>query len=121
MNGVYEPVPGQLHNGRAVYTKAGSSTLCLRYTLDDHWAVSRALDKDTNNDAGYAFSEEFGLALPEDVKSWKINDELQPSVQVVTLTAQVRVRMCVNVFTFVFVRCGLTRVPVGRMCMCVCV
>ena len=91
VNGVYEPVPEQLHNGRAVYTKAGSPELCLYCTPDDQWAVSRAKDMDTNNNAGYAFSAGSGLAFPQDGKSWKINDELQPSMLVVTLTAQVRV------------------------------
>ena len=96
VNGVYEPVQGELYNGHAVYCKAGEPGWWLRYCHHHCWAVSDTESKDANDSAGKAFSAEKGAAWPQDVKTWKLcatmdSDELvkQPSVRVVTLTAQV--------------------------------
>ena len=113
VNGVFEPVQGERHNGHAVYRKAGEPGWWLRYCPDHTWAVSPTGSKDANDSAGMAFSVETGAAWPQDVKIWELyattdSGELvkQPSVRVITLTSQVCDEdMCECVICTTYVMC----------------
>ena len=120
VNGVFEPKAGELHNGHAVYYKAGEPDTCLRYCKDWTWAVSRIADKEANNNTCYAHSVKTGLKLPNDGSSWKVcvDDKLvkQP-IQWTTLTAEVHA--CVLAVCEAF--CHVYVCVHDYMCVCVCV
>ena len=90
LNGVYKPVPGDLHNGHAIFAKAGEFDWWLLYTTDHAWALSNTHNMNSMHDCCFeACSVERGVALPQNVTSWQVPDGLklkeQPSLRVSTV------------------------------------
>ena len=99
VNGVFTPVPGEVYNGHPIFVNAGDPDKYLRYKPNHTWAVSSTEAKDANNNLGCTHSMEEHVALPQDVKRWKVGvgDKavVQPDVRVATLTLQVHALCCV--------------------------
>ena len=71
VNGVFA-LEEELYNGRALYRKVGDPHWWLRFTPGSWWVISDTVDKDANNNAGYAYSSSRGLSLPTDSSVWEV-------------------------------------------------
>ncbi len=74
VNGEYEPVAGELHNERPLFRKLGDSQRWLVYASDERWSVQGTEAKAKNTTGGYAYGDEYGLALPQEMMAWRIGD-----------------------------------------------
>ncbi len=93
VNGEYEPVAGELHNDRPLFRKLGDLGRWLVYASNGRWIVQGSEAKAKNMNEGYAYGDEFGLALPQYTKTWRIleHGSYVPAaeLQLTVLTAQV--------------------------------
>ena len=63
----------ELYNGRALYQKVGDPNAWLRYLKDSNWAVSDTASKVANNNKGYAYSVNMGMAFATGESLWKVS------------------------------------------------
>jgi hypothetical protein len=85
---VYEPTSEKLHE-RPLFRKVGDHDTWLRFAPDKQWALGTAQDKDDGGNNCYASSVETDLALPQDVKLWRVLDEFNSYVWPVQLSISV--------------------------------
>ena len=111
MNGVYEPVEAELHNGHAIFIKAGDPGWWLLYTPTHYWAVTDTEHKYSSDGFGWAFSVKTNVGLPQDVKSWKVHVGNGKAV------VQPNVRVVIQVSVCVYPKCLRACV---RMSVCIC-
>jgi len=78
---------GHVYNGRVLYQKAADSDRWLRFVTAGHldqWRVSSSQSVKANDDKGYIYSKESGLANPTEAKEWYAwmgtEWRLQPSI-----------------------------------------
>ena len=96
VNGVFA-LEEELYNGRALYRKVGDPHWWLRFAPNSYWAISDTVDKDANNNVGYAFSSSRGLSLPTDSLVWefKVDGEFvkQAAIRVQPASERVGARL----------------------------
>ena len=123
VNGVFA-LEEELYNGRALYRKVGDPHCWLRFAPNRCWTISDTVDKDANNNAGYAFSSSLGLSLPTDSSVWEVwvDDELvkQAAMRVQPASEQVGARLGARVS--VSQRAGVVAIALVRsriFCWCI--
>eukprot|EP00947_MAST-08B_sp_MAST-8B-sp1_P005561 g5561.t1 len=79
INGTYDPVHGELHNGKVLYRKRNDDNTWLRCAKNGHWSVGATKDKDDNNTLAFIYTAEKGLDGPTQA-AWKTNKGVQPSI-----------------------------------------
>ena len=96
VNGVFA-LEEELYNGRALYRKVGDPHWWLPFAPNSRWVISDTVNKDANNNDGYAFSSSCGLSLPTDSSVWKVavNGKLveQAAMRVQPASEQVGARL----------------------------
>lgn len=85
VNGAFSKT-GAMQNGKPVYSKEGDVDMWCYRAPDGKWFVTTTAAKDANTGAGWAGSNEVGLAAPHLAKAWNVVVNgayvLQPAVKI---------------------------------------
>jgi hypothetical protein len=74
VNGVFDLVPIELHNGRALFRKRDDEDVWLRCASDGDWMVSSTEDKDANSLGGWAFADGSDCDDLPPLSGWFVSD-----------------------------------------------
>jgi hypothetical protein len=73
VNGVFDLVPRELHNGRALFRKRDDEDVWLMCGSDGEWIVSDTASKDANNLVGYAYAPDSDCDDLPPLSGWRVS------------------------------------------------
>jgi hypothetical protein len=74
VNGVFDLVPRELHNGRALFRKRDDEDVWLMCTSDGEWMVSDTASKELNDSCGFACAPHSDCDNLPPLSGWCVSD-----------------------------------------------